>query len=103
MCITSSSLRAGHRSLSDIISLIVSVREVVLKQHRVTGFQQALHESRDLLEGTSREDVRLWETSRQQSLADRSSLFRTDKDHHVHRSNRPPARLDVFGILCFSQ
>src|SRR5664280_3394588 len=47
-----------------ITSLIVGVREVVLKQHRVTGFQQALHESRDLLKRTSREDVRLRETSR---------------------------------------
>src|SRR5659263_553242 len=36
----------------DITSLIVGVREVVLKQHRVPGFQQALHESRDLLERT---------------------------------------------------
>src|SRR5450756_802061 len=40
-------------ALSDITSLIVGVREVILKHHGITGFQQASHEPRDLLEGTS--------------------------------------------------
>src|SRR5450756_567970 len=44
-------------------SLIVGVREIILKHHCITGCQQASHELRDLVKGTSREDVRLRETS----------------------------------------
>src|SRR5450830_158370 len=90
-------------ALSCITSFIVGVREIVLKHHCVTGCQQASHESCDLLKGTSHEDVRLRETSRQQPLADLSSLLRTDKDHYVSRSSRPPACLDVCSVLHFAQ